>query len=259
MDSQDERSFEEKRATARVQPFVVHCGISDGPRHLSAYMTELSTAGARVSCPRPAPAPGSQLMLDVRFSGQLESVKLPARVVWARQDDGPGEQGSFGVSFDGISADDRKILDTVLGEFRRMAALIDRPQRRTWTEGPEDEDEEEFDSDADWRGLDDDELLFRVAALAEDHDRDDDLMHVVDSDRHFFIRQEAAKRIREPDRLKKHAGDRHIGQILARVMNRDEDHAYLEKLVQETRHLEVRKAAEAQLRRMAEARKRRGS
>jgi hypothetical protein len=172
-------------------------------------------------------------------------VKLPARVAWTQAPLSDAEDACFGVSFDGISPEDRAVLDTVLGEFRRMAALLERPRRRTWTEGPADE----VGGD-DWRGLDDDELLFRVAALAGDHDRDDDLMQIVESDRHFFIRQEAAKRIQNPERLKKHAGDRHIGQILARVMTRDEDEAYLRKLVEETRHLEVRKAAEAQLRRM---------
>jgi Tfp pilus assembly protein PilZ len=253
MDPRDDRTFEEKRATARVQPFVVHCGVNDGPRHLSAYLTELSTGGARVTCPSPPPSPGTRLMLEVRFSGRLESVKLPARVAWAGPVGNEGEDASFGVSFDEISPEDRKVLDTVLGEFRRMAALLERPQRRTWTEGPEGE----VPGD-DWRGLDDDELLFRIAALAEGHDRDDDLMHVVDSERHFFIRQEAAKRIGNHERLKKHAGDRHIGQILARVMTRDEDEAYLLKLVQESRHLEVRKAAEAQLRRMYAARQQSG-
>ncbi len=76
-------------------------------------------------------------------------------------------------------------------------------------------------------------------------------MEVVCSDRHFFVRQEAAKRIRKPDLLKELAGDRHIGQILVRRMTREEDRAYLEKLVAETRHLEVRNAADAQLRLVA--------
>lgn len=253
MGSQDDRSYEEKRATARVQPFVVQCGFSDGPRQLSAYLTELSVGGARVVCPPPAPAPGTRLMLEVRFTRRLESVKLPARVMWAAPGAKPDRETAFGVSFDGISPEDREVLDRVLGEFRSMAALLERPPRRSWTLGPEDAAPED-----DWRGLDDDELLFRVAALPDDHERDADLMHVVDSDRHFFIRQEAAKRIRDPELLKKHAGDRHIGQILARVMTRDEDQEYLERLVRETRHLEVRKAAQVQLQRMAQSRRRRG-
>ena len=99
-----------------------------------------------------------------------------------------------------------------------------------------------------WLNLSDDELLYRVESLADLHDQDAALMEIVQSARHFFVRQEAAKKIRNSDLLKAHSGDRHIGQILARVMTRTADVAYLEKLVHETKHLEVRKAAEAQLR-----------
>jgi hypothetical protein len=99
-----------------------------------------------------------------------------------------------------------------------------------------------------WLDLPDDELLFRIESLPDDHDQDLALMEVVRSVRHFFVRQEAAKKIRDAELLKAHAGDRHIGQILARVMTRTADAAYLEKLMNETKHLEVRKAAEAQLR-----------
>jgi hypothetical protein len=108
-----------------------------------------------------------------------------------------------------------------------------------------------------WLRLTDDELLFRIESLPDGHGQDDSLMAVVRSDRHFFIRQEAAKRVRDPERLKAHASDRHIGQILARVMGRAEDVDYLRRLISETRHLEVRKAAEAQLRRVEEAWKKR--
>lgn len=99
-----------------------------------------------------------------------------------------------------------------------------------------------------WLSLSDDELLFRVESLRDDHDQDLALMEVVRSVRHFFVRQEAAKKIRDSELLKAHAGDRHIGQILARVMTRAIDMAYLEMLMTETKHLEVKKAAEAQLR-----------
>jgi hypothetical protein len=98
-----------------------------------------------------------------------------------------------------------------------------------------------------WLRLDDDELLFRIERLAADHGDDEALMEVVNSARHFFVRQEAAKRIRDAERLKGHSGDRHIGQILVRAMTRREDATYLETLVRESRHIEVKKAAEAQL------------
>jgi hypothetical protein len=115
-------------------------------------------------------------------------------------------------------------------------------QRRTWTEGPD------GGAGSEWLSLTDDELLFRVEALPPDHDSDEQLIEVVRSERHFFVRQEAAKRIRNLHLLREHSGDRHIGQILVRGMTRSEDRGYLEKLIAESRHLEVRKAAEAQLR-----------
>ena len=98
-----------------------------------------------------------------------------------------------------------------------------------------------------WLALTDDDLLFRIEALAAPHGQDLRLLEIVRSDRHFFIRQEAAKQIENPHLLKEHSGDRHIGQILVRVMTRAEDVAYLERLVAESRHIEVKKAAEAQL------------
>lgn len=102
-----------------------------------------------------------------------------------------------------------------------------------------------------WLALNDDELLFRIAALDGSHAMDRTLLEVVRSARHFFIRQEAAKKIGDSELLKDHSGDRHIGQILVRGMTRREDIAYLERLVQESRHIEVKKAAEAQLRLLA--------
>jgi hypothetical protein len=93
----------------------------------------------------------------------------------------------------------------------------------------------------------DEELVFRIESLPADHSHDEELVAVVRSTRHFFVRQEAAKRIRDAERLKPFAGDRHVGQILARRMGRDSDVAYLERLLRESRHLEVRNEAAVQL------------
>jgi acetone carboxylase gamma subunit len=115
------------------------------------------------------------------------------------------------------------------GYFRREVVLGPRPE------------------DTGWLAQTDDELVYRIESLPMDHDADDELVAVVQSSRHFFIRQEAAKRVRDADRLKAFAEDRHIGQILARQMRRDEDVEYLEELLRDSRHLEVRNAAAAQL------------
>ena len=120
-------------------------------------------------------------------------------------------------------------------------------RRAPWTSGPEPEGEAARASGRGWLSLSDDDLLYRIQALPADHAEDEALMGVVRSARHFFVRQEAAKRVRDADRLKGHSTDRHIGQILVRAMTRREDTAYLESLVRESRHVEVKKAAEAQL------------
>ena len=126
-----------------------------------------------------------------------------------------------------------------------MATGDDDPlgRRRPWTPGPDSAGEA-----AGWLALSDDDLLFRIEALPPDHGEDNLLLGVVRSTRHFFVRQEAAKKIRDPELLKDHSGDRHIGQILVRGMTRADDRLYLERLLEESRHIEVRKAAEAQLR-----------
>jgi hypothetical protein len=122
----------------------------------------------------------------------------------------------------------------------------DGPSRRApWVAGPEPA------AASGWLALDDDELLFRIERLTPEHGEDEALMEVVRSLRHFFIRQEAAKKIRDAELLKAFAADRHIGQILVRQMTRAADVAYLERLRDESRYLEVRKAADAQLRLIA--------
>ncbi len=109
-----------------------------------------------------------------------------------------------------------------------------------------------------WLALSDDELLFQIQSLPADHEDDEELLRIVRSSRHFVLRQEAAKRMRDSARLKDFAGDRHLGQILARHMERDSDVDYLERLARESRHMEVRNAARAQLQLLLEAKRARG-
>jgi hypothetical protein len=104
--------------------------------------------------------------------------------------------------------------------------------------------------DEGWLALPDDELVFRVESLPPDHDHDDDLLAVVRSSRHFFVRQEAAKRVRDRRRLYAFEDDRHVGQILVRHLSRREDIAYLERISMLSRHVEIRQAAQVQLARV---------
>jgi len=121
----------------------------------------------------------------------------------------------------------------------------DPSQRRPWTEGPDEEARPES-----WLVLEDDELLHRIETFDSRENEDDRLLEVVASDRHFFIRQEAAKRVRDRSRLFAFEDDRHIGQILVRHLTRREDVTYLERLSNRSHHVEVRSAAQVQLARL---------
>ena len=123
--------------------------------------------------------------------------------------------------------------------------MSDDWQRRPWTEGPDEEA-----PPASFLKLEDDELLHRIQTLGEENDEDERLLEVVASDRHFFIRQEAAKRVRDRSRLFAFEEDRHVGQILVRHLTRREDMTYLERLSTQSRHVEVRSAAQVQLARL---------
>jgi len=121
------------------------------------------------------------------------------------------------------------------------AAAEESSEREDWTEGPDEDAPPES-----WLGLDDDDLLHRIAK-ATPGEEDEQLVEVVESDRHFFLRQEAAKRIGDRDLLFRFEDDRHVGQILVRHLNRREDVTYLERLVERSHHVEVRVAAQIQL------------
>jgi hypothetical protein len=112
--------------------------------------------------------------------------------------------------------------------------------RRPWRSAPDPRVEG-------WLALSDDELLHSIDRLDPDHSMDETLIRIVRSDRHFFIRQEAAKRIRDARLLMDCAHDRHVGQILVRRLSRIEDVEYLERLATQSHYLDVRKAARAQL------------
>ena len=95
--------------------------------------------------------------------------------------------------------------------------------------------------------LDDDELLAWLETMVPAQESDLALLEVVRSNRHFFIRQEAAKCICDTRLLRAWEDDRHVGQILVRRMTRREDVDYLSNLAATSRHVEVRRAAQAQL------------
>ena len=116
-------SSEEKRRTPRIQPFVAPCYVASGARRMPAYLADLSADGARVACDAPPPALEEWVTIEVRLPRQAERSSLPGRVKWVQ----PAENRkghTFGITFEGMSAEDQAAVATVLAEFRRLAAEL---------------------------------------------------------------------------------------------------------------------------------------
>lgn len=111
---------------------------------------------------------------------------------------------------------------------------------------------------ADWLTLSDEELIHRIEGLGKGHGVDPLLMDVVGSQRHFFVRQVAARKVEDSKLLHEHWDDRTIGQILVRGLSRADDVAYLEKLSRESRYGDVRSVASAELKTIGQSRGRLG-
>jgi len=111
----------DKRRTPRIHPFVVPCRIVVGTHRLSAYLTDLSLGGGRVHAEGDAPNPGILVTLEVRIGKRVAHSRIPAVVKWSRA----AKAGQdFGLTFEGLSPDDRKALQAVVDEFHRRAAQL---------------------------------------------------------------------------------------------------------------------------------------
>lgn len=114
----------EKRGTRRLEPFVAPCRIIDGGRSLSAYLTDLSTQGARISANASLEVGAQSIVIEVRFSRRSPACRLPARIQWMHAGSKAGEAAVFGVTFEGMAAEEQAQLEAVLREFERRAALL---------------------------------------------------------------------------------------------------------------------------------------
>jgi len=111
---------EEKRRTPRIQPFVAPCHVVAGARRMAAYLADLSLDGARVACDAEPPALEEWVTVEVRLPRQAERSSLSGRVKWVQ----PAENRkghTFGITFEGMSAEDQAAVAAVLAEFRRLA------------------------------------------------------------------------------------------------------------------------------------------
>ncbi len=112
----------DKRQTPRIHPFVVPCQLVQRARRRAAYLTDLSSRGARVTLDDEPPDVGASLTLELRIGRQVARTRLRAVVKWVRA----GERGAhqFGITFKGLKAQERRALEAVVEEFHRRAAQI---------------------------------------------------------------------------------------------------------------------------------------
>jgi hypothetical protein len=112
----------EKRQTERIQPFVAPCRYVLGEDRHPGFLTDISERGGRIHSENEPPAVGTALTIEVRLGRPATLVRLPATVRWAR----PVSRGGFlfGTSFEGIGPEEQKVVEGVVGEFRRRAASI---------------------------------------------------------------------------------------------------------------------------------------
>jgi PilZ domain-containing protein len=110
----------EKRETPRIAPFVASCHVVDGARRYSAYLTDLSLTGARISCEAAPPIPEAWITLEVRLGRPPSRVRLQAQVRWI----GLGrDTHHFGVTFH-LDDEGQRTLAAVVDEFHRRAAEL---------------------------------------------------------------------------------------------------------------------------------------
>jgi hypothetical protein len=111
----------EQRRTVRIQPFVAPCRVIVAARGLPGYLTDLSEAGARVTCEAEPPKEDDAVTLELRIGRVAVRSRLAAKVEWVKTQ---GGGHSFGLSFAGMPPEQQKALQAVVTEFRRLASEI---------------------------------------------------------------------------------------------------------------------------------------
>jgi hypothetical protein len=112
---------EEKRRSPRIQPYVAPCKVLDQTRRVSGYVMDLSPTGARITVESAPPAPGTSVVIEVRFSRTTPHSALPGQIRWAKGPEGPNATFTFGMTFEGLTAEQSQVLYSVVEEFRRRA------------------------------------------------------------------------------------------------------------------------------------------
>ena len=113
----------DQRSETRIQPFIVRCRVATPDRPLTAYITDLSPRGARLTLKGSAVAVGTRVELHVRLARAATPMRLRAEVKWVHPPDARG-WATVGVRFVGVSAEARRVIEGVVEEFRGHASRL---------------------------------------------------------------------------------------------------------------------------------------
>lgn len=111
----------EQRRIPRIQPFVAPCRVVFEGRVLTGYLTDLSEAGARITSDTEPPNALASVTLEIRVGRVPARSRLSATVAWVKKEDAGA---SFGLSFADLPLEQRRALEAVVAEFKRLAAEI---------------------------------------------------------------------------------------------------------------------------------------
>ena len=111
------------RSQPRYSPTLIEAVICLGTSTLSGYLTNMSVGGAFFQGDA---LPEEETVPELHFElpGGIGAGVTKARVVWARSEAIDGERG-VGLAFEGISAADKKKIQTYLERFQQLAADMD--------------------------------------------------------------------------------------------------------------------------------------
>jgi hypothetical protein len=114
---------QERRRTQRIHPFVARCAVEIGKRRLIGYVIELSVQGARIALSESPPQIGATILVEIRFGRRGKHVRTKGVVQWLQQSDRDGG-AVFGLAFSDLNHEDRKFIESVVGDFADRAARI---------------------------------------------------------------------------------------------------------------------------------------
>jgi hypothetical protein len=117
-------STRDQRAISRIQPFIVRCRVVTAERPLTAYITDLSPRGARLTLKGSSSlAVGLPVELHARLARATTPCRLKAEVKWVHPPDAKGWV-AVGVRFVSVTLEERRVLERVVEEFRGHASRL---------------------------------------------------------------------------------------------------------------------------------------